>query len=83
MHKTLGGDTHKPDYPSWPRGYCILYGVMLSNKAGGEGFSWRQSLFLDWLSIGLHVGRGAESITWLWCMFFPPLFSFLHFLNCL
>lgn len=81
VHKTLGGDTDRPDYPRWPKIYIPYRMVSCSAiKLEGRVFLGSQALFGDLLGLGLHVGRGAYGFG---ICFFPRLFSFLHFLNCL
>ncbi|KAK4829123.1 hypothetical protein QYF61_002161 [Mycteria americana] len=36
VHKKLGGGTARTAGPSWPKGYSIPYGVMLSIETGGS-----------------------------------------------
>ncbi|KAK4831386.1 hypothetical protein QYF61_017517 [Mycteria americana] len=54
VHKKLGGGTARTAGPSWPKGYSIPYGVMLSIETGGAG----QGAVIaarGWLGIGRRV----------------------------
>lgn len=78
MHQKLGGDRTKTGDPTWPKGYPILYGIMLNHKTRGNLLGGLL-LLGDWLGISQLVLSNyiLHYLFHVFFFFFSPFLSYL------